>query len=298
MPFLMYFIICTLVSLSCRSSRLENYKTGLRKSVDDLGKVVELDSRPERLVSLAPGITEILFFLGAGQRLVGVTNQCDWPARAGSIQKIGDFSNPSLERIIALSPDLVLTTSHEQARWIETISSLGIPIYTVYPSDCADLVSSMQRLLELLGDTAAGRDSIRTFSENLRTLDESQRGTDDSKPRVFIEISSSPLMTAGEASFVSDLITRAGGSNIAVNLERDYSIINPERVILDNPEVIFIFHGLTTAHDLSLRIGWQDIEAVKNGRVFDDVDPDLVLRPGPRVLQGIERIRERLGGDH
>jgi len=262
--------------------------------VDDLGKVVRLSKKPERIVSLAPNVTEIVFFLGEGERLVGATSYCNWPPDAASLPRVGDFSNPSIERIINLSPDLVLTTSHEQDRWIGKLTSLGIPVYSIYPHDCAALLQSMKNLLDLLGETPAGRDSIRVMSEKLAEFERSRILETADKPDVFIEISSNPLMTAGTGSFVSDLIERAGGRNIAKELERDYCVINPERVIESDPDVVFLFHGLSTREELSGRIGWGSIKAVKSGRVFDDITLDLVLRPGPRAVLGIKEIEDRI----
>jgi iron complex transport system substrate-binding protein len=283
-------------ALSCGSVRDDQSGGEVLRFVDDLGKFVELDGRPDRIVSLAPNITEMIFFFGEGEKLVGITNQCDWPPGARSLTKVGDFSNPSIERIINLSPDLVVTTSHEQDRWIGKIVSLGIPVYTIYPRDCDGLISSMMNLLDVLGKTKNGLDSIQVFSDRLHKIDVQFGDDKTNNPRVFIEISNSPLMTAGNSSFVSDLIERAGGGNIAVGLERDYCIINPERVISGNPEVIFIFHGLSSRKELLRRIGWGSIEAVKTGRVYDDVNPDLVLRPGPRIVMGIQAVKERLYG--
>lgn len=284
-------------TLACDHVKNEGKGSEAIRIVDDLGRTVVFYGSPSRVVSLAPNITEIVFFLGCGDKLVGVTNQCDWPPAAGSLTKVGDFSNPSIERIIDLSPDLVLTTSLEQDRWVVKLSSLGIKVFSIYPGDCEELVNSMKKLLKVLGETRAGSDSIRFFEEKIVALESIPGNTGAERPRVFVEISDSPLMTAGDDSFVSDLIERAGGLNIAMGLQREYCIINPERVIRDDPEVIFIFHGLASRDELSRRIGWANIEAVKSGRVFDDVNPDYVLRPGPRVIKGIISLRERLHGE-
>jgi len=287
-------LILVFGSAACSSPGDNTEAANIIKFTDDLGRVVELSKRPERIISLAPNITEIVFFLGSGEKLIGVTSYCDWPPQAREIPRVGDFSHPSIERIVELSPDLVLTTSHEQDRWIGKLFSLGIPVYSVYPHDCEALLNSMENLLGLLGDTPAGLDSIRIMAEKLAKLGKTFHLEGNERPGVFIEISKSPLMTAGSSSFVSDLIERAGGRNIASGLPRDYCVINAERVIKSDPDIVFLFHGLSKKEELSRRIGWGSIGAVKKGRVYDDIDPDIVLRPGPRAVLGIKEIGERL----
>jgi iron complex transport system substrate-binding protein len=264
---------------------------------------VSLTERPGRIVSLAPSVTETIFFLGAGEKLVGVTTQCDWPARAREITKVGDFSSPSIERILELSPDLIITTSLEQERWTQKLMALGIPVFTLYPRDCEEMLRGMESLLTLLGETRGGPDSLAVLRVRLREVTQSAPQGNEPATRpaharlsAFLEISSSPLMTAGRDTFVSDLLERAGGRNSFGILERDYCIVSAERVVEADPFAIFILHDLSSKEEVSRRLGWERIEAVRSGRVYDDVDPDLLLRPGPRAVQGIAALSERLHG--
>jgi iron complex transport system substrate-binding protein len=300
---LLFSIPLILAAAGCGDRERGGGEIAALRVPDDSGRIVTLVRRPERLVSLAPSVTETIFFLGAGEKLVGVTTQCDWPPAARGIAKVGDFSSPNLERIVELAPDLVVTTSLEQERWTQRLLSLDIPVFTLYPNNCEEMLEGMERLLEILGETCGGPDSLRALRGELDEIGESIRGSGEragtlapEKPRVFLEISQSPLMTAGRDSFVSDLLERAGGSNIFGILERDYCIVSSERVVGADPEAIFILHDLSSKQDLSERLGWEKIEAVRTGRVYDDVDPDLVLRPGPRAVRGIRALSERLHG--
>lgn len=298
------FVLLALAHAGC-GEREERRKEGEAFRVtDDLGRIVSLEKRPARIVSLAPSVTETIFFLGAGDRLVGVTTQCDWPPAARGITKIGDFSNPSIERILELSPDLVVTTSLEQERSTQRLISLGMPVFRLYPRDCTELVRGMERLIEVLGETRGGEDSLRALEGRLVEIEESVKRRErlagegeGRRPRVFIEISESPLMTAGRDSFVSDLIERAGGRNVFGILERDYCTVSAERVVEADPEVIFIFHELATKEELAGRMGWEEIEAVRTRRVYDHVASDLVLRPGPRAVGAIVEFRGILHGE-
>ncbi len=265
-----------------------------RRVVDDLGNVVEVPDSLQRIISLAPNVTELVWFLGESRRLIGVTTQCDWPEEALRLPRVGDFSHPGLERIVALSPDLVLATSVEQQQWNRKLSALGIPVYTVYPRTCDELVESMRRLLALFGNPRQGADSLEAFSRRLDRFRRVEEGPGEPIPRVYVEISDNPLMTAGKGSFVDDLIRRAGGANVVGRLERDYCIINQERIVEADPEVIFVLHGLADAGDVARRIGWEGVSAVHRGRIYDDVDLDLVLRAGPRILQGLRLLEERI----
>jgi len=207
-----------------------------------------------RIVSVAPSVTEMLFALGLGDSIVGATDYCDYPARARQIERVGGLGSPNVEKLLALSPDLVIATDFEH--------------------------KYVPKLLQQAGIKSAP--------------------AQDRRRRVFVEISNDPIITAGAGSFVDELITRAGGVNVAGGLSQAYPIINPEMVIEWNPDVIIICYmsqGGQGAGALARRIGWGDIAAVRQGRIIRDISNDLLLRPGPRLIEGVEVLARRLYKD-
>ena len=291
-----FFIVSTIVS-SC-STRHRDGGSGevFQTGIDDLGRKVALPRAPRRIVSLAPNATEILFAIGAGDRLVGVTEYCDYPPEAKEIQRVGSFSYLSIERILSVAPDLVVMSSYEQERFVETLEDLGIPVYVCFPRSYRELFRSIETIGRLTGNPERATALVDSLESDLARLEEEVRDTfaEEDRPRVYFEISSRPLMTVGDDSFVGDLIEASGGRNVGHGIPRDYAVINPEVVIARNPDVIFIFQSSTSRENLAKRLGWDRINAVKNGLIFDDLDEDIVLRPGPRSVRGAREIFSRL----
>jgi iron complex transport system substrate-binding protein len=262
---------------------------------DDLGRPVLLDHLPRRIVSLAPDATEILFAVGAGDRVVGVTRQCDYPPEVAELPIVGQFSQVNLERLLALHPDLVLVSSFEQRRFIKNLEDLEIPVYVCYPSDFAALFRTIRSIGRVTGEeerATAVADSLESELEALRA-DVARTLPEENRPRVYVEISSRPLMTAGRGSFIAELIRTAGGVNIGDEIERDYAVINPERIILRDPELILIFRSSTTPGNLVDRLGWERITAVRERRIVDDLDENLIFRAGPRSVLGARELYRR-----
>jgi len=255
---------------------------------------------PQRIVSLAPAITEMLFALGAGDRVVGVTAQCDYPPEAASRAIVGDFATISLERVIVLEPDLVLCTGGIQEQVGVRLKELGLRVEQIYPRSVDGMLEALSRLGALVGCQAEaamitadcrmrlGRLSARIAA--LPTLD---------RPRVFVEIWDEPLVTAGADSFLQEVITLAGGRNIADSLTAAYPRIDPEFVVLQDPQVIMI--GYTDTRDpeairsaVAARPGWGGVSGVRDNRVLVSFDVDLLLRPGIRLIEAIERLSHEL----
>lgn len=270
-----------------------------RALVDDLGHEVQIDSPPARVISLAPSITETVFALGVGERLVGVSSFCDYPPAARELARVGGFATPDIERILALAPDVVLLTTVAQQGLSERLKSAGILTWSVFPRRVDELSPSIRRLGEFLGvrasaDSLAGE--IDAFFASVAS--QLSRPREHARPRVFFEIDSNPLMTVTDDSFEGSLLRALGAENIAGGLPRSYARIDPEAVILGDPDVIVITHRVGGAEELRQRRGWNTVHAVKERRVFDDVDPDLLVRPGPRILEGARALLPRLHSAH
>jgi iron complex transport system substrate-binding protein len=261
---------------------------------DDLGRTLHFDHLPQRIVSLAPSITETVYALDGQARLVGVTTFCDYPPQAREKPRVGDFSNPNLERIVALKPEVVLLASLEQAPLLARLEAAGLTTFVIQPEHVDGILSSIRTVGTLLGEkrwASVLADSLREMLDSIRTV--VRNVPVQERPRIFVEIADRPLMTAGPNTFVGELIEAAGGRNIATGLPRAYSVINPERVIKENPQIMILADAPIRKEDVVRRPGWKDIDAVRDGRVYDDIDPDLLVRPGPRALQGLRELHRR-----
>jgi iron complex transport system substrate-binding protein len=263
-----------------------------RPFTDDLGRVVEVPLAPRRIISTSPEITELLFAVGAGGRVVGVVRGCDWPPAARELPSVGDFSNVSVERVAALEPDLIITTGHEQKRAVAQLEGLGVPTVAFLASDIASVRRNIETVGVMVGEDEKAEALLAEFDAELAAV-ASKAGDVPAaaRPRVYLEISPEPLMTVAEGSFVHEAISLAGGVNVGAGLPRPYSRIDPEAVIARDPEVIILCHDAATPASVAARTGWGRIAAVEGGRIYA-ANPDLVLRAGPRLSEGVALLHE------
>jgi len=256
-----------------------------------------LETSSQRIVSLSPATTEILFALGLDDEIVGVTTFCDYPLRAKSKDKIGSFSRPSIEKIMSLKPDLIVATGLEQAATVAKLKQLGLNVFVCYPATLSELWTAMAGLGELTHTRAAAHAVISQMTARIALIQEKIKHIpQEQRPKVFVEISHNPLMTAGKGSYIDELLTLAGGRNIAQDTPRPYSYFNVEQVVVRNPDCIILAYmaDKNAPNTFRHRLGWEMISAVKNKRVYNDIDPALFLRPGPRLVEGLESIYKRL----
>jgi iron complex transport system substrate-binding protein len=235
-----------------------------------------------RIVSLSPAMTEMLFSIGSGDKIVGVTTFCDFPPAAKKITKVGDFSHPSIERIVALKPDLVIVNLPEQSRIKAELDRLKIKSFVSSPRSLSEIYSELHALGAVLGQKAAVDSLVSYMKRNLEPIDPVRR------KRVYIEISARPIVTIGASTFLNDLIYGAGGTNIFADLHKDYPTVNQETVIARDPEIIIVLHP----ENITGRIGWQSVKAIREGHVHAELNPDHLMRPGPRLVEGFKRLRE------
>jgi iron complex transport system substrate-binding protein len=232
------------------------------------------------IVSCSPAMTEIIFALGAGDRLVGVTTFCDYPEKAKSIYKIGDLSNPSLERIVGLRPDLVVVNLPEQARIRRELEKFDIPVFVSSPTSLDDIYKEIQEIGMLLSRSHEADSIISHMKKIIKPV------IRDHTVRVYVELSPRPLVTIGANSFINDIVEMAGAVNIFADLQKDYPVVSQEQVITRNPDIIIVLHPVT----INDRTGWQSMDAIKNGKVYTALDQDYILRPGPRLTEGYKQL--------
>ncbi|MDD5079242.1 MAG: cobalamin-binding protein [Candidatus Omnitrophica bacterium] len=250
-----------------------------------------------RYISLAPSTTEILFALGLDDEIVGVSTYCNYPEETGSKTKIGDFSHPNMETIISLRPDYIFGTGLEQLPAIAELKKIFPHIYVADPATVGDLLKTINDIGALTNRTKEAQRLLRKMFEDIETVNVLvQSIPQDKRVKVFVEIWHEPLMTAGKGSFIDELITMAGGINVAHNVVRPFCNYSAEKVISLDPECIIMTYMDKEAplKLLESRFGWGQIKAVKDKRVFNDIDPDILLRPGPRITDGLKEIFKRL----
>lgn len=251
-----------------------------------------------KAASLAPSLTELVFALGLGDRLAGRSSACDFPPEAMAIPVLGDFGRPNQEALLATHPDLVLATDLEKPGLRGYLEGLGIKAMVLPCDNWADLLEAGRVISRELGDAEAG---IRWASQmEARRTDIGQRVTafygSGPRPTVYLEIWSDPPMTAGRESFANDLVALAGGRNIGAELDRSYANVSSEWILAQDPDVIVLAYMTTNAaaERLAQRPGWDRLRAIREGRVCASINPDWLLRPGPRMLDGAEALAEWL----
>ena len=251
----------------------------------------------ERVVSLAPSVTEIVCAVGGGDLLVGRTSACDYPPlTVARIPVIGGFGAPSLERLIAARPTLVLDVDLEDESLAKQLQAAGVRRERIR---CKSLDSIPDALLQT-GALLHREHAARSLADSLRTQIAALRRDDagvTNRPSVYVEIWNDPLTTVGRNTFISDLVHLAGGRNIGDEVEREYYTVSPEWVLARDPDVILCFYMTPDAgvrDQVLRRSGWQHLGAIRRGAVHDGFDNNVLLRPGPRVLEGIKAIHESL----
>lgn len=261
---------------------------------DQLGRVVRLEEIPERIVSLAPSNTEILFALGLGEKVVGVTEFCDYPAAAKDIEIIGGFAVVDIEAVVAIEPDLILATQIHQAEVLPALERLGLTVVTLDPRSLDEVLESITLVGEITGKQEETSRLITEMSNRIRAItDKTVSLLDEQRPRVFYVMWHDPLMTVGTDTRIHELIEKAGGVNIIQNTE-GYPMISLEVLIEANPQVIIAGSGIGEDADLPFQFSstesrLKDVDARVNNRVYE-INTDLVGRPTPRIIDGLEQL--------
>jgi len=265
---------------------------------DQMGRVVKLEKFPERIISLAPSNTEIVFALGLGDKLVGVTDFCDYPEAAQEKPKIGGFSIPNIEEVVALSPDLILATQRHEASIIPALEGRGLAIFALAPKTLDEVLESITLVGEITDREEEASQLVSEMSNRIKAVtDKIDNLPEAQRLKVFYMTWHDPLKTAGGDTWYEELITKAGGINIAHDLS-GFPAINLEAVIDANPQVIITGVGMGTGEDLPLQFAkteerLRNVDARINNRVYG-INLDLSGRAGPRIVDGLEKFAESI----
>jgi len=259
--------------------------------VDEVGRKVSLEGKPQRIVSVAPNVTEILFSLGLGTRVVGVSTYCQFPPEAQKKEKIGGYINPSLEKIIALRPDLVIGAAEGDLKnFVDRLAGLGISVYIINPENVSGVIRSIENIGAVTSTVRGAQQMARTMRVEIETLRKRIQGRPH--PRVLHVLSLDPLISAGKGTFVDDLIRLAGGQNIAEKATARYPRFSMEEIIRQDPQII-ILSSMRSQDPMAAERKWwhrwENISAVRLGRIFV-LDADLIHRPSPRIVKGLEKM--------
>lgn len=303
--FIGVFVSAMLVLAGCRGAANDNVANSaiptvpMRVVTDDLGRTVNVPVKITRIVSLAPNLTENIFAVGAGDRLVGVTTFCNYPEQAKAIAKIGDTMTPNMESIIALKPDVVFVSTASQIEaFMKTLEADGIAVYVTNPKTLDDVFQSLLQLGELLGtreqaailvSNLSGRRSLLT---HLVSFVE-PRAERKVLTRVFVQISKEPLFTIGKDSFLTDVIAMAYGVSVTKEVPTAYPKLSKETASALNPDAIILSDSEDNREPNEV---FKNSLAVKNGRVYE-INADILSRPGPRLVDALEQIAKDLHPD-
>ena len=263
--------------------------SGMRVISDALGRPYALSGEPRRIVSLSPAVTEILFAIGAGDQVAGVTQYCDYPPAARTRTSVGGFSGAtvSVEQILALGPDLVILSADMHARIVSLLDNLKIPSFAVEPRNLSQVYGVIALLGEITGCGPGAGEVVAEMKRKIAAVEERLQGRD--RPGVFWVLSDEPLMTAGPETFVSEAIALAGGRNIFADVREQWPLASPEQIFLRKPEWVLLGDDMLDAPALLGKAFWQNIPAVREGRTAI-VSADLFYRYGPRLADGVELI--------
>jgi len=259
---------------------------------DDLGALVTVPRPARRVVTLAPSTAELLYAVGAGPELVGVPSEADYPPEVKRLGKIGSYSNPDPEAIIAMKPDLAVVAFGNPRPLLDQLRARKIPVYVSHPKTVAQLLASMRGLGKLTGHPAQGEQTARGFEKRLSAVTGALKG----RPpvRSVVMVWDQPITVAGSGAFLHDVLRLAGGVNAAGDLAQPYPTVDPEQFTVRNPAaIVFAGHDATRVREAAGRPGIRSTAAARNRRIFA-VPEDFLIRPGPRLIEGIERTARGL----
>lgn len=263
---------------------------------DATGVQVTVARRPERIVSLAPSLTECLFALGLGPRLVGVTRFCDYPEAAKTKVRVGGFVDFSTEKILSLSPHLVFAVRGNSRTGIDQLRRLGVPLFTFETQTLDHVILTLETMGRLTGQTGESDAVVKSFHRAIDRVQRRLAGVPrDRRPKVYFGGYRPPFFSPGKDTFQNDLIELAGGRNIARDAAIRWPQLSMERIVKDNPDVIVYATGepmrqgegqAMIRHQFRSRKEWQHVAAVQSNRIYV-LDGDAFARPGPRLREAL-----------
>lgn len=265
-----------------------------RELQDELGRRVTLPDNPQRVVCLAPSISETVYALGLGAVVVGVTDFTDYPPEAKSKPSVGGLTDASLEKIVSLHPDLVLAMPHlNRQETVEELEHVGIPVFVVDPQGLQGIMTSIQRVGDALNRSSEARELLKRLEEQRLAVAARVKGLPRFK--VLVVIWYDPVITAGSKSFINDVISAAGAQSITADIAQEWPQISLEEVLRRSPEFVLMVrgaHGGVTGEELRAHAGWDQLAAVRDNHVI--YMGERFFHPSPVVFDALEQLAKAL----
>ena len=260
---------------------------------DDAGRLVSVPQRVDRVITLAPNLTEIVFAIGAGDRLVGNTTYCDYPPEAKNVAKVGDTLHPSLERIIALKPQVVLiSTASQLETFTQQLQTQNIAVFVTDPHDLEGVFRSIEQVGQIMGRQQQADAFVQKLRERTNAVEQAVKNAPP--VRVFYQASGEPLYVPGHDAFVTDLMRRAGGLSVTADVPGAWPKFSNESALAAKPEAIILpTGGSMGAANSTVAEALRNSPAVLARRVYK-INDDHLARPGPRVVDGLEEMARAL----
>jgi iron complex transport system substrate-binding protein len=295
------FLICAfLIFSSCsyrtKTGREQGAPSSTYDVTDEAGRRVRIPTNIDRVVSLAPNLTEIVYAVGAGKLLVGDTSYCDYPPEAKEVMKVGDTMSPNIETIVGLHPQLVLVSTASQLEaFTRQMEQHSISVYVTDPHDLEGAFYTIQNLGEILGEKEKAAQLVSDLRGRAGAVEAAVKS---SKPvSVFYQVSPKPLYTAGRDSFITDVIRRAGGKSVTADVPGAWPKYSDESALASQPEAIIMASFDSMSKDgMEIADSLKKSPAAKNGRVYG-INGDFLSRPGPRLVNGLEEMARKLHPD-
>ena len=281
------------LSIGCYSSKSSPTNSNTRTITDDAGRAIGFPARVDRVISLAPNLTEIVFALGAGQTLVGRTRYCDYPAEAKRVEEVGDTLHPSLEKIIALKPQVVLVSTASQLEvFTEQLKAHDIIVFVTDPHDIEGVFNSILKVGDILGQKEQATNLVEQLRKRVAAVEDAVKPLP--RVRTFYQLSAEPLYTAGKESFATDLMKRAGADSVTADVPGAWPKYSAESALAAKPDAIILPTGGSMGEgNANVAEAMKKSPAVQLGRVYK-INDDHLVRPGPRAVDGLEEMARAL----
>jgi iron complex transport system substrate-binding protein len=267
--------------------------------VDDLGRTVQIEKLPQRIVSLAPSNTEIIYALGLEDKLVGTTDYCDYPEAAKSKPRVASYTTPNLEKVVAVQPGLILAEAIHEKTALPAMEKLGLTVIVTSATSLDTILNDIKLIGQINGKSQAAATLVGSLNSRIQAVvSKTSTLTPEQRLKVLYVIWHDPIWTMGRETFTNDLIWKAGGVNIFADDFEKSRVVSLESIIQKNPQVIIV-SGMATGGDLIYNSIMKDsrlsgISAMRDNHVYKISDANLTERPGPRIVDGLEEVARLL----
>lgn len=260
---------------------------------DVLGREVTIEKQPEKIVSALPSNTEILFAIGLGDKVVGVTDYCDFPSEAATKEKIGDAFQLNVEKIVSLEPDIVLSGNGIPQEIITKLEEAGITVVAIEGTSFEETYKSIEDIGKITDAASKGKQIVKDMQAKVKDIEKKVEGAEKKDIYFVLGYGEYGDWTAGPGSFINEMIERASGNNIAADSEMAWAEYSLEKLVEKDPDVLIVSSMAGELDDIKKAQGYKDIKAVKEDNV-KSVDANIVTRPSPRIVDGLEEIAKAI----